>query len=46
MLKFFIGVVIGIFITMLCIGIWAVYEEDNGGGANEHDYRKTKDRED
>ena len=28
MLNFIIGVVIGIFITMICIGIWAVYEED------------------
>lgn len=28
MLQFIVGIVIGVFLTLLCIGVWAVLEED------------------
>ena len=28
MFQFIMGVIVGIFITMICIGIWAVFEDE------------------
>ena len=28
MIQFIVGIVIGVFLTLLCIGVWAVLEED------------------
>lgn len=38
MITFIIGVIVGVFLTMLAVAAWVVFEEDGGSddGSNHH----------